>query len=36
MTGYPTAICRICGEPIYNSQGSVNRKGEWVCAKCSK
>lgn len=31
---YPTAICRKCGEPIYNSEGTVNKKGEWTCIKC--
>jgi formylmethanofuran dehydrogenase subunit E len=30
----PTAICKKCGELIFHSQGSVDRKGAWTCLKC--
>jgi formylmethanofuran dehydrogenase subunit E len=33
---YPTAVCRSCGEPIYNGEGTPNRKGEWICYECEK
>jgi formylmethanofuran dehydrogenase subunit E len=35
-TQYPTAICKECGEPIYKSEGTPNKKGEWVCFGCEE
>ena len=31
---YPTAICKKCGEFIYDGNGVVDRKGQWTCQKC--
>jgi len=34
MKQYPTAYCKVCGKPIYNSEGQVDRKGYWICKEC--
>ena len=31
---YATAICKECGDAIYDSQGVVGKKGFWTCDKC--
>jgi formylmethanofuran dehydrogenase subunit E len=31
---YPTAICKKCGELIYDGKGEVVRGGAWICQKC--
>ncbi len=31
---YPTAICKKCGHLIFKSEGTPNRKGEWICYEC--
>jgi len=34
MSKYPTAFCKTCGKPIYNSKGEVDKKGFWICVEC--
>jgi RNase P subunit RPR2 len=32
----PTAFCKKCGNPIFNSEGTVDKKGCWTCKECSE